>query len=42
MEWFTDKHSRHFIMKQFNTTKEELLKLGLEFKSQAFNLIDDC
>jgi DNA-directed RNA polymerase specialized sigma24 family protein len=28
-------------MKQFNTTKEELHKLGLEFKFQAFNLIDE-
>ena len=28
-------------MEQFNTTKEELQKLGQEFKSQAFNLIDD-
>jgi DNA-directed RNA polymerase specialized sigma24 family protein len=28
-------------MKLFNTTKEELQKLGIEFKSQAFDLIDD-
>ena len=28
-------------MKQFNTTREELQKLGSEFKLQAYNLIDD-
>ena len=29
------------MTKQFNTTKEELQKLGQEFKLQAFTLIED-